>query len=42
MLHITITSIMLVRGRGLLDVVVVFAVMKAVLKGDAVYAMATL
>ena len=39
MLHITTTWIILVRGCGLLDDVVVFAAMKAVLKCDVMYPM---
>ena len=39
MLHITTTWIILVRGCGLLDDVVMFAAMKAVLKCDVMYPM---
>jgi len=39
MLHITTTWIILVRGCGLLDDVVIFAAMKAVLKCDVMYPM---
>ena len=39
MLHITITWIILVRECGLLDDVVMFAAMKAVLKCDVMYPM---